>query len=345
MGNGFFKKLGDVLKRDVSTVFSAESMKKIGQFVNTDVSDIVGDAKASKILHEIEKRPDKLDLYVQLAQLYESINKADKAADIYIGLAQKYMDTKNSSQATYFLNMGLKIFPNHGPLNMLSADMDLRMGRYSDAPDKYRKAVRYFILKDDKMTGIYLLKKIKDMNRANQKDLLNLSGLLIDQKMHSEALGILDSLRADLKTKPDSQKDFEACLMMLHSLKKSDPSILAELVETRIEMKEWERALILLKKLLAGDRKNISLLKRLAFVYKNMNDMNSYIKTFRVIANLYSEQGNLVYRNIYYHKILKHLPNDVEALSVLNMDDKLRQNIDTKIENTDSKIKMVDIDS
>jgi tetratricopeptide (TPR) repeat protein len=223
--------------------------------------------------------------------------------------------------------------------------MDLRMGRYSDAPHKYRKAVNYFISKGDKMTGIYLLKKIKDMNRANQKDLLNLSGLLVDQKMSEDAVDILSSLRAKLKSKPGNQKELEACLMMLHSLKKDDPSVLVELIETRIEMKEWERALTLLKKLLARDRKNISLLKRLAFIYKNMNDMSSYIKTFRLIANLYSEQGNLVYRNIYYHKILKHHPNDVEALSVLNMDDKLRENIDTKIENTDSKIKMIDIDS
>ena len=345
MGKGFLKKIGDVLKRDVSTVFSAESMKKIGKFVNTDVSDIVGDAKASKILHEIEKRPDKLDLYVQLAEIYALRNSVDKAADIYIGLAQKHMDTKNSSQATYFLNMGLKVYPDHGPLNMLSADMDLRMGRYSDAPPKYRKAVKYFISKDDKMTGIYLLKKIQDMNRADHKDLLNLAGLLIGQKMQREALDILESLKTALKTKSGSLKDMEACLMMLHSLKKDDLSILVELVETRIEMKEWDRALILLKKLVSSDRKNISLLKRLAFVYKNMEDMSNYIKTFRVIANLYNEQGNLVYRNIYYHKILKHLPNDVEALSVLNMDDKLRQNIDTKIENTDSKIKMMDIES
>ena len=345
MGDGFLKKLGDVLKRDVSTVLTADSMKKIGKFVNTDVSDIVGDAKAAKLLREIEKRPDKLSSYVELAEIYSALKKPDKAADIYIGLAQKHMDTKNSSQATYFLNMGLKIFPEHGPLNMLSADMDLRMGRYSDAPEKYRKAVKYFISKNDKMTGIYLLKKIKDMNRAEHKDMLNLAGLLIDQKMSGEALDILNSLRAKLKAKDNAQKDLEACLMMLHPLKKDDVSILVDLVETRIEMQEWERALALLKKLLAGDRKNISLLKRLAFVYKSMDDMKSYIKTFRVIANLYGEQGNLVYRNIYYHKILKHLPNDVEALSVLNMDDKLRENIDTKIENTDSKIKMVDFDS
>ena len=342
MSDGFFKKLGNVLKRDVSTVFSADSMKKVGKFVNTDVSDIVGDAKAFKILHQIEKRPDQINLYVELAQIYTSLEKKDKAADIYIGLAQKYMDQNNASQATFFLNMGLKTYPGHGPLNMLSADMDLRMGRYSDAPGKYRKAVMYFISKGDKMTGIYLLRKIKDMNRANQKDLLNLSGILIDQKMPGEALEILQSLKTDLKTKSNSLKDFEACLMMLHSLKKDDLSVLVELVETRIEMKEWERALILLKKLVGQDRKSIPFLKRLAFAYKNMKDMKNYIKTFRVIANLYSEQGNLVYRNIYYHKILKHLPNDVEALSVLNMDDKLRENIDTKIENTDSKIKMMD---
>lgn len=342
MSDGFLKKLGDVLKRDVSTIFSAESMKKVGKFVNTDVSDIVGDAKASKILRQIEKRPDNINLYVELAQIYTSLEKSDKAADIYIGLAQKQMDLNNASQAIYFLNMGLKIYPGHGPLNMLSADMDLRMGRYSDAPGKYRKAVRYFISKGDKMTGIYLLKKIKDMNRANHKDLLNLSGVLIDQKMNVEALEILESLKTDLQAKENVLKDLEACLMMLHSLKKDDLSVLVELVETRIEMKEWERALILLKKLVGQDRKNVSFLKRLAFTYKNMNDMKNYIKTFRVIANLYSEQGNLVYRNIYYHKILKHLPNDVEALSVLNMDDKLRENIDTKIENTDSKIKMMD---
>ena len=343
MNNGFFKKLGDVLKRDVSTVLSADSMKKLGKFVNTDVSDIVGDAKASKILHQIEKRPDRLDLYVQLAELYTSLNKNDKAADIYIGLAQKHMDTKNASQATYFLNMGLEVHPDHGPLNMLSADMDLRMGRYTDAPAKYRKAVRYFISKGDKMTGIYLLKKINDMNRADYKDMLNLAGLFIDQKMTAEGLEILESLRITLKTKSNSLKDLEACLMMLNSLKRDDLSIQIELVEIRVEMKEWDRALMLLKKLISRDRTNISLIKRLAFVYKNTNDMNNYIKTFRVIANLYHQQGNLVYRNIYYHKILKHLPNDVEALTVLKMDDKLRANIDTKIENTDSKIKMVDM--
>jgi|GEM_PF-4074031 len=147
MSDSFFKKLGDILKRDVSTILSADSMKKIGAFVNTDVSDVVGDAKASKILHQIEKRPDQIDQYVQLADIYTSLEKVDKAADIYIGLAQKQMDLNNSSQATFFLNMGMKVYPGHGPLNMLSADMDLRMGRYSDAPPKYRKAVRYFISK------------------------------------------------------------------------------------------------------------------------------------------------------------------------------------------------------
>ncbi|HQB11090.1 MAG TPA: hypothetical protein PLW37_14600, partial [bacterium] len=228
-------------------------------------------------------------------------------------------------------------------LNMFSADMDIRMGRFSDAPDKYRKAADYFIRKNDPMTALYLFRRIKDMNKATTKDLLNMSSILIRENMCSDASSILLSLKDRLKDNNEQTlKDREACLMMLHSLKKDDTAILVDLVETRIEMKQFERAIILIKKLVSGDSENINLLKRQAFVYKQMGDMENYIRTFRIIANIYAKEGNIVYRNIYFHKILKHLPNDVEALTILKMEDQLRENIDSKIENTDSKIKMVD---
>jgi DNA-binding SARP family transcriptional activator len=161
--------------------------------------------------------------------------------------------------------------------------------------------------------------------------------------MSKDALEILLPMREKLKDGNEKTlKDREACLMMIHSLKKDDCGVLIDLIETRIDMKQFERAIILIKKLVAADPENINLLKRQAFVYKQMGDMANYIKTFRVIASIYAREGNIVYRNIYFHKILKHIPNDVEALTVLKMEDQLRENIDSKIENTDSKIKMVD---
>jgi len=345
VNEGLFGKLSKILKKDMKSMFSKESLHELGKLANTDIADIVEDAKAAGILKQIEKNPEKMDNYMLLAELYKSGNKIEKAVDVYLGMAHKYLESKNPAQTIYIINLGLKLMPDHGPLNMFSADMDMRMGRFTDAPGKYRTAADFYIRKNDYMTAIFLYRRIKDMNKATLKDLLNLSSILIKENLHNDALKILESLREKLKgDDPKTLKDREACLMMLHSLNKDDRHILVDLVETRIEMKQYERAVILIKKLVSQDPENINLLKRQAFIYKQMGDMDNYIKTFRIIANIYGKEGNLVYRNIYFHKILKYLPNDVEALTVLKMEDKLRENIDSKIENTDSKIKMVDID-
>jgi tetratricopeptide (TPR) repeat protein len=343
--SGILDKLSGLLKKDVRDVFSAENIKNITKIVNTDVTDLVGDAKAQRILTKLEKHPDNIDYHLELAETYKSLRKLDKAVDIYIGIAQKYFERQNLSQANYFIEIALEILPDHGPLNMFSADVDIRMGRYSQAPSKYRKATSYFIKKHDRMTAVYLLRRIKDMNKATDKDLLNLAGLLIAESMHKDAKEILKILLDKFQNRGGaSLRDKEACLMMLHSIDKNDKFVLAELVETRIEMKEYERALVLLKRLLSSDSKNIALLKRKAYIHKMTEDIENQIKVFKEIASIYSEQGNLVYRNIFYHKILKLNPKDVEALTVLKMDDQLRENISTKIENTDSKIKMVDLE-
>lgn len=345
MGNGFFNKLAKILNKDLKQVFSPESLKSLGKLANTDIADLVGDAKAASLLKQIEKDPERIENYVQLAELYKFQNKLEKSVDVLLGLAHRYLEQKNPSQTIYFINLGLKIMPEHGPLNMFSADMDIRMGRFSDAPGKYRKAADYYIRKNDPMTALYLFRRIKDMHQATTKDLLNMSSVMIRENMPADALCILLSLRDRLKENNEKTlKDREACLMMIHSLKKNDNSILIDLIETRIEMKQFERAIILIKKLVAADPQNINLLKRQAFVYKQMGDIPNYIKTFRIIANIYGAEGNIVYRNIYFHKILQRLPNDVEALTVLKMEDQLRENIDIKIENTDSKIKMIDKD-
>lgn len=342
MDQGFFSKVKRILSKDVKEVFSSEALKSIGKIANTDVGDLVGDAKAAGILKEIEKNPDKKELFILLAEQYLSKGKQDKAVDIYLGLANKYLEKKNLPQAEYFINLGLKIFPDHGPLNMASADIDIRMERFSDAPEKYRRASNYYIKLKDKMTAIFLLRRIRDMQQATQKDLLNLAGIMLSENMVDDALEILNPLRETLKAEGEkSVKDREACLMMLHSLKKDDVGILGELVETRIETEQYERALILIKKLVSRDPKNINLLKRLAFVHKKMDDLDSYARILKNIANIYSEKGNLIYRNIYYHKILKYFPEDVEALSTLNLESQLRDNVERKIEDTDSKIKII----
>jgi len=343
MGEGFLSKLTKLLKKDMKEVFGADALKNLGKLANTDVADLVGDAKAASLLKQIEKDPERIENYIQLAELYRYQNKLEKAVDVFLGVAHRYLEQKNPSQTIYFINLGLKIFPGHGPLNMFSADMDIRMGRFSDAPDKYRTAADYYIRKNDPMTALYLFRRIKDMNKATNKDLLNMSSVMIRENMSKDALEILLPMREKLKDGNEKTlKDREACLMMIHSLKKDDCGVLIDLIETRIDMKQFERAIILIKKLVAADPENINLLKRQAFVYKQMGDTANYIKTFRVIASIYAREGNIVYRNIYFHKILKHVPNDVEALTVLKMEDQLRENIDSKIENTDSKIKMVD---
>lgn len=344
MNQGFFQKVKRILNKDVTKAFSAESIRKISKIVNTDISDITGDPKANKIFEEVEKRPDNIDLHIQLADLYVSKGVNEKAIDIYIGLAHKVLEGKNPIQSMTYINLGLKLSPDHGPLNMFSADLDIRLGRFSDAPAKYRKASSYFIAKKDRMTAIFLLRRIKDMNQATQKDLLNLAGIMISENMCDDVLEILIPLREKLKAEGEkSVKEREACLMMLHSIKKDDVSILVELVETRIEMEQYDRALILVKKLVAREPKNVNILKRQAFIFKKMGDMDNYVKIFRIIASIYADEGNVVYRNIYYHKILKYCPDDVEALSVLKLEDQIREKVDGKIENTDSKIKMFDM--
>ena len=343
--SGILKKITGLLKKDVKEVFSAETVKNITKAVNTDVADMVGDSKAQRLLGRLERSPDNIDFHIELAEVYKSYKKLDKAVDIYIGIAQKYLEQQNLSQANYFISIALNLVPEHGPLNMFSADVDIRMGRYSEAPSKYRKAAGYFIKKHDRMTAIFLLRRIRDMNKATDKDILNLAGLMIAENMNNEAGSMLKALLDKFQNKGGaSLRDKEACLMMLHSLNKDDKYVLAELVETRIEMKEYERALVLLKRMLSSDSKNIALLKRKAYVYKMLEDRESQVKIFKVIATIYAEEGNLVYRNIFYHKILKIFPNDVEALAILKMDDKLKENVSAKIENTDSKIKLVDLE-
>ncbi|MGI6394464.1 MAG: tetratricopeptide repeat protein [bacterium] len=341
MGGKFWDKFSKFFKKES---VSNDSRMTLGKIVNTDISDLVGDIKASSLLSQIEKNPEKIEFHVSLAELYKCNKKYDKAVDVYLGIAQKCLELKNPSQTIYFINLGLQIMPDHGPLNMFSADMDIRMGRFTDAPSKYRKAANYFIKRNDSMTALYLFRRIKDMNKATVQDLLNMSGLFIKENLCEDALQTLLPLVDKLKevTGIQSLKDKEACLMMIHSLKRDDINIVVELIETRIEMKEFDRAMVLLKRLISGDPQNINFLKRQAFLYKQLSDMENYIRTFRTIANIYAKEGNVVYRNIYFHKILKHLPNDVEALTALKMDDKLRENIDTKIENTDSKIKIID---
>ena len=343
MASKLFGKIVGFLKKDVGDIFSAETLKDLGKLANTDVSDIMSDARASKLLSEIEKNPDKVENYIQLAELYRYKNKIDKAVDVYLGMAQRELDAKHLDLAASYVKMGLNVAPDNGILNKFSADIDIRKGKFSDAADKYRAAVNYYIKKNDRMTAIYLLHTIKEMNKATVRDLLNLSSILIRENMTDEAEKILMSIRESHKKGEISNvRDLEACLLMLYSLKKDDDVILGELIEARIEMGQYESVMVLLKKLIAKDPENVNFLKRQAFVYKQMGDINNCVKIFKVIANIYAKQNNLIYRNIYYHKVLKYAPDDVEALAVLRMDDQIREKLDSKIENTDSKIKIFD---
>lgn len=343
MASKLFGKIVGFLKKDVGDIFSAETLKNLGKLANTDVSDIMSDAKASKLLSEIDKNPDKVENYIQLAELYRYKNKIDKAVDVYLGMAQRELEVKHLDLAASYVKMGLNAAPDNGVLNKFSADIDIRKGKFSDAADKYRAAVNYYIKKNDRMTAIYLLHTIKEMNKATVRDLLNLSSILIHENMTDEAEKILMSIRESHKKGEISNvRDLEACLMMLYSMKKDDDVILGELIEARIEMGQYESVMVLLKKLIAKDPENVNFLKRQAFVYKQMGDINNCVKIFKVIANIYTKQNNLIYRNIYYHKVLKYAPDDVEALAVLRMDDQIREKLDSKIENTDSKIKIFD---
>ncbi len=343
MAPKFLDKIVGFLKKDVGDIFSAETLQDIGKLANTDVSDLMSDAKASKLLSEIEKNPEKVENYIQLAELYRYKNKIDKAVDVYLGMAQRELDAKRLDLAASYVQMGLNVAPDNGILNKFSADIDIRRGKFSDAADKYRAAVNYYIKKNDRMTAIYLLHTIKEMNKATVRDLLNLSSILIRENMTDEAEKILMSIRESHKKGEISNvRDLEACLLMLYSMRKDDDVILGELIEARIEMGQYESVMVLLKKLIAKDPENVNFLKRQAFVYKQMNDINNCVKIFKVIANIYAKQNNLIYRNIYYHKVLKYAPDDVEALSVLRMDDQIREKLDSKIENTDSKIKIFD---
>ena len=343
MAPKFLDKIVGFLKKDVGDIFSAETLQDIGKLANTDVSDLMSDAKASKLLSEIEKNPEKVENYIQLAELYRYKNKIDKAVDVYLGMAQRELDAKRLDLAASYVQMGLNVAPDNGILNKFSADIDIRRGKFSDAADKYRAAVNYYIKKNDRMTAIYLLHTIKEMNKATVRDLLNLSSILIRENMTDEAEKILMSIRdSHKKGEISNVRDLEACLLMLYSMRKDDDVILGELIEARIEMGQYESVMVLLKKLIAKDPENVNFLKRQAFVYKQMNDINNCVKIFKVIANIYAKQNNLIYRNIYYHKVLKYAPDDVEALSVLRMDDQIREKLDSKIENTDSKIKIFD---
>ena len=332
MASKLFGKIVGFLKKDVGDIFSAETLKNLGKLANTDVSDIMSDAKASKLLSEIDKNPDKVENYIQLAELYRYKNKIDKAVDVYLGMAQRELEVKHLDLAASYVKMGLNAAPDNGVLNKFSADIDIRKGKFSDAADKYRAAVNYYIKKNDRMTAIYLLHTIKEMNKATVRDLLNLSSILIHENMTDEAEKILMSIRESHKKGEISNvRDLEACLI-----------ILGELIEARIEMGQYESVMVLLKKLIAKDPENVNFLKRQAFVYKQMGDISNCVKIFKVIANIYTKQNNLIYRNIYYHKVLKYAPDDVEALAVLRMDDQIREKLDSKIENTDSKIKIFD---
>ena len=345
MATGVFDKIVSFLKKDVGEFFSADTLKSIGKLANTDVTDIMSDAKASKLLAEIEKNPDKVENYIQLAEIYRYKNKIDKAVDIYLGLAQRELNVKHLDQALNYIKMGLNIAPDNGLLNKFSADIDMRKGKFSDAAEKYRAAVNYYIKKGDRMTAIYLLHTVKEMDKATVRDLLNLSSILIHENMTDEAEKILMSIREmHHRGEASNVRDLEACLMMLYSMHKDDDVILGELIEARIEMGQYESVLVLLKKLIAKEPENVNFLKRQAFVYKKMGDTNNCVKIFKLIANIYAKQNNLIYRNIYYYKVLKYAPDDVEALSVLKMDDQIRDKLDSKIENenTDSKIKIFD---
>ena len=336
-------KIVGFLKKDVGDIFSAETLKSIGKLANTDVTDIISDAKASKLLSEIEKNPDKVENYIQLAELYRYKDKIDKAVDIYLGLAQRELNVRRLDQALNYVKMGLKVAPDNGLLIKFGADIDMRKGKFSDAADKYRAAVNYYIKKGDRMTAIYLLNTIKEMDKATVRDLLNLSSILIHENMTDEAEKILMSVREmHQRGEVSNVRDLEACLLMLYSMHKDDDVILGELIEARIEMGQYESVLVLLKKLIAKEPENVNFLKRQAFVYKKMGDYDKCAKIFKVIANIYARQNNLIYRNIFYYKVLKYFPDDVEALSVLKMDDKIREQLDSKIENTDSKIKIFD---
>ena len=343
MGKGVFDKIFAFLKKDVGDVFSADTLKDIGSLANTDISDLIGDAKASKLLSEIEKNPEKVENYIQLAELYRYKNKIDKAVDVYLGMAQRELEAKRLDTAASYVKLGLNMAPDNGLLNKFSADIDIRRGKFSDAADKYRAAVNYYIKKNDRMTAIYLLHTIKEMNKATVRDLLNLASILIHENMNAEAEEILMSIRKrHQKGEISNARDLEACLMMLYSLKKDDMVILGELIEARIEIGQYDSVMVLLKRLIAKDPENVNYLKRQAFVYKQMGDIDNCVKIFKVIANIYAKENNLIYRNIYYHKVLKYAPDDVEALSVLKMDDQIREKLDSKIENTDSKIRIVD---
>ena len=338
-----FGKIVSFLKKDVGDIFSTDTLKSIGKLANTDVSDILSDAKASKLLGEIEKNPEKAENYIQLAEIYRYKNKIDKAVDVYLGMAQRELNMKHLDLAASYVKMGLNVAPDNGILNKFSADIDMRKGKFSDAADKYRAAVNYFIKKGDRMTAIYLLNTVKEMNKATVRDLLNLSSILIHENMTEEAEKILTSIRESHKRGEISNvRDLEACLMMLYSMHKDDDVILGELIEARIEMGQYESVLVLLKKLISKEPENVNFLKRQAFVYKKMGDINNCVKIFKIIANIYAKQNNLIYRNIYYYKVLRYAPDDVEALSVLKMDDQIRDKLDSKIENTDSKIKIFD---
>lgn len=344
MGSGLIDKVLGFLKKDPDSAISKEAQQVLEKIPSLDLNELLRDIKSAKLLAEINKDPNNADNFIQLAEYYKNHKKIDNAINIYLSIAQRELEHQNFLQSSNYIQMAMKLEPDNGPLNMFSADIDIRTGKFAEAADKYRAAANYFIKKDDRLTAIYLLRRIMDMNRASMRDLLNLASIMIHEEMFDEAEKILNSVREKHRNGTVANLfDRESCLLMLYSMRKDDQDILAELIETRIELHHYENALVLLKKLVAKDPNNINFLKRQAFVYKQLNDIDNAVKIFKNIANIYAKQNNLIYRNIFYYKVLKYSPNDIEALSVLGKDAELRRNLDDKIENTDSRIRFVDL--
>lgn len=283
----------------------------------------------------IEKDPENDRSYIRLAEVYARSGMGDKAIETYRQAAELFEKRGFVNKARAVVRQALSIDPEDGGMNFLLAEINRKSGLEKDSILRYQMAANYYVKHDQKERAIEIFKIIIKLNPGDISFTIKLATLLVAEKQYSEADEILSPIPIKLKATGKTDQ-YITVLRLLQTTSGGDLSITNSLIDAYISNGNYNSALSILHKEIMKNPDSIPLLQKLIYVFEKKEDTEKTISSLKQLASAYNARRDLAKRDDCYRKVYALDPNDREALLALEKNDRLRDLISDKIEESSS---------
>ncbi len=298
--------------------------------------------KKSKETSEIEefkalivKDPENDRSYIRLAEAYARSGMSEKAIETYRQAAELFEKRGFINKARAVVRQALSIDPEDGGMNFLLAEINRKSGLEKDSILRYQMAANYYVKNDQKERAIEIFKIILNLNPGDISFTIKLATLLVAEKQYAEADKMLRPIPIKLKA-AGKMDQYITVLRLLQTTSGGEPAITNSLVDAYISNSNYNSALSILHKEIMKTPDSVPHLQKLIYVFEKQGDTEKIISSLKQLASVYNSKRDLTKRDDCYRKVYELDPNDREALLALEKNDRLRDLISHKIEESSS---------